>query len=171
MNWPIGACPEDDLGRAFWSLFREPQGEGGGGPLFSELSLGPDIVGAARDDRDSYAALLRFEVGGFPVCCVNFAFSVAMAAAASGNIALMVEGSRPECLLTPRVLGGREREFLDPSAPNLFIASLRRLDIGSNAVISLTMLAGVEMRYLCQNLKATAHQTLDGFCPSAATLE
>jgi hypothetical protein len=54
------------------------------------------------------AAELRFEDGGLPVCCVNFAFSVAIAAAASGNIALMVEGSRPEFRLVEAMLGFRE---------------------------------------------------------------
>ena len=89
------------------------------------------MIGAARELRLSYAALFRLDDGGFPVCWVNFAFSVAIAAAASGNIALMVDGSSPECLLTPGVVGGRVREFLLPSTLNLFIASLRRFDIGS----------------------------------------
>lgn len=100
------------------------------------LSLGVVIVGAARDERASYAALFLFEEGGFPVCCVNLAFSVAIAAAASGNIALIVEGSRPECLLVDGVADGREREFRDPSVPNLLIASLRRFDMGSGCYVS-----------------------------------
>jgi hypothetical protein len=57
---------------------------------------------------------------------------VAIAAAASGNIALIVEGSRPECLFVVEgVAGGRVKEFLEPSTLSLFIASLRRFDIGS----------------------------------------
>ena len=65
---------------------------------------------------------------------MNFAFSVAMAAAASGNMALMVDGSSPECLFVPGVGGGRVREFLEPpSTLSLSIALLRRFDIGSRA--------------------------------------
>jgi hypothetical protein len=101
--------------------------------LFSEVSAGPDIVGAAREDRGSYAALFRLEEGGFPVCWVNLAFSVAMAAAASGNIALIVEGSSPECLFVDGVAGGRANEFREPSTLSLFMASLRRLDMGSES--------------------------------------
>jgi hypothetical protein len=90
------------------------------------------MIGAVSDARGSYAALFRLEVGGFPFCCVNFAFSVAIAAAASGNIALIVEASSPECLLaSPGVLGGWVKEFLDPSTLSLFMASLRRFDTGS----------------------------------------
>jgi hypothetical protein len=44
----------------------------------------------------STARLFLLEGGGLPVCWVNLAFSVAMAAAASGNMALTVEGSRTE---------------------------------------------------------------------------
>jgi hypothetical protein len=127
----MGACPEDDFGLAAWSLLREPHGEGGSALLLSMFSAGPDMVGAAREVRASYAALFRLEDGGFPVCCVNFAFSVAIAAAASGNMAFIVEGSSPECLFAEGVAGGRVNEFLDPSTLSLFIASLRRFDIGS----------------------------------------
>lgn len=87
------------------------------------------MVGAAT-------ALLRFDEGGAPVCCVNFAFSVAMAAAASGNMALMVEGSRPDWRLPVAVLEGRTMEFLAESTFNLFMASLRRLVMGSLAAES-----------------------------------
>jgi hypothetical protein len=111
-------------------LLRDPQGEAGVWPL-SEDSAGPDMVGAAREARASYAALFRLEEGGFPVCCVNLAFSVAIAAAASGNMALIVDGSSPECLFVEGVAGGRVKEFLDPSTLSLFIASLKRFDIGS----------------------------------------
>jgi hypothetical protein len=90
------------------------------------------MLGAARDPRLSYAALLRFEDGGLPVCCVYLAFSVAMAATASGNIALIVDGSRPECRLVDGEADGRDSEFLEPSTLNLFMASLKRLDIGSS---------------------------------------
>jgi hypothetical protein len=96
------------------------------------VSAGPEMVGAAREARESYAALFRLEEGGFPVCCVNFAFSVAIAAAASGNMALIVDGSSPECLFAEGVAGGRVKEFLEPSTLSLFIASLRRFDIGSS---------------------------------------
>lgn len=77
------------------------------------------------------AALLRLEDGGFPVCCVNLAFSVAMAAAASGNMALMVDGSSPECRLVDVKVELRAKEFRVESTLSLFIASLRRLDMGS----------------------------------------
>jgi hypothetical protein len=110
------------------------QGDGGGWLLLSDASAGPDMVGAGREDRGSYAALFRLEEGGLPVCWVNLAFSVAIAAAASGNIALIVDGSRPECLLVVEgVAGGRVNELRDPSTLSLFIASLRRLDMGSCA--------------------------------------
>ena len=52
MNWPIGACPDEDLGREAWSLLREPQGDGGGWLLSFEPS-GPDMVGAASEARAS----------------------------------------------------------------------------------------------------------------------
>ena len=53
MNWPIGACPAEDLGRAAWSLLREPHGDGGGWPLLSFESEGPEMVGAASEPRAS----------------------------------------------------------------------------------------------------------------------
>jgi hypothetical protein len=90
------------------------------------------MVGAAREFRGSTAtALFRFDCGGFPVCCVNLAFSVAIAAAASGNMAFIVEGSRPDCRFTDADVDCRESEFLVESTFSLFMASLRRLDIGS----------------------------------------
>jgi hypothetical protein len=69
---------------------------------------------------------------------VNNDVRAAMAAAASGNIALIVEGSRREFLLID-VADGRESEFLDPSVLNLFIASLRRFDIGSECYVSTAL--------------------------------
>jgi hypothetical protein len=136
MNCPMGACPDDDLGLATCSLLREPHGDGGGWPLLSLESEGPEMVGAAREARVSKAALFLLEVGGAPVCCVNLAFSVAIAAAASGNIALMVVGSSPECLFVPGVVGGRAKEFLEPpSTLSLSIALLRRFDIGSRLTL------------------------------------
>ena len=91
------------------------------------------MVGAASEARASYAALFRLEDGGAPVCCVNFAFSVAIAAAASGNMALIVDGSSPECLFAPGVGGGR---FIlePPSTLSLSIALLSRFDIGSETI-------------------------------------
>ena len=93
----------------------------------------PDIVGATKELRLSTAALFRFEVGGLPVCCVNLAFSVAMAAAASGNMALMVDESSPDCRLPIEMAEFRDIEFLAESTFSLFIASLRRFDMGSGS--------------------------------------
>src|SRR4051812_38305546 len=93
-NWPMGGWPEEDLGRD-GSL--GPQGDVGFCPLGS--SLGAEMVGAASEDR-GFTMLFLAEVGGLPVCWVNFAFSVAIAAAASGNMALMVDGSRPDWRFT-----------------------------------------------------------------------
>lgn len=92
------------------------------------------MVGATRDERSPpKTALLRFEAGAFPVCWVNSAFFFAIAAAASGNMALMVEESRPEFLFAPGDGGGRPRELREPSAVVSFdIASLSRLDMGSS---------------------------------------
>jgi hypothetical protein len=74
---------------------------------------------------------------------VNLAFSVAIAAAASGNIALMVDGSRPDCLLVDGVADGLEREFLDPSTLSLFIASLKRFDIGSRTLCKYQLIGKI----------------------------
>lgn len=46
-------------------------------------------------------------------------------------MALILEGSRPDCLLAEDAAVGRDKEFLDPSTLSLFMASLSRLDIGS----------------------------------------
>ena len=66
-----------------------------------------------------------------PVCCVNSAFFLAMAAAASGNIALIVDGSRPELRLAPGDGGGRPSELRELSTFNLDMASFNRLDMAS----------------------------------------
>ena len=92
------------------------------------------MVGATREDRSPKAALLRFDVGALPVCWVYSAFFFAIAAAASGNIALIVEESNPELRLFPRLPGeggGRPNEFRDPSTFSLVIASLSRLVMAS----------------------------------------
>jgi hypothetical protein len=54
-----------------------------------------------------------------------------MAATASGNMALILSGFRPDCLLAFMAADERFREFLELSTLNLFIASLKRFDIGS----------------------------------------
>lgn len=82
--------------------------------------------------RESMAALFRFDEGELPVCWVNFAFSVAMAAAASGNMAVMVDGSSPECRFDDDMAAVREYEFRPESTFSLFIASFRRFDMGSS---------------------------------------
>lgn len=121
----MGCCPEDDLGR--FSAARWPQGVGLGCIMFSfVLSVGSDMDGATNDERSPNAALLRLDVGAFPVCWVYSAFFLAMAAAASGNIAVIVDGSNPEFLLLPGDGKGRPRECREPSFP---IASLIRFDI------------------------------------------
>ena len=89
------------------------------------------MVGAIKDARSPSAALLRFEGGALPDCCVNSAFFFAMAAAASGNIALIVEESRPELRLAPADGGGRPRELRGVSTFNLDMASLKRFDMAS----------------------------------------
>lgn len=60
---------------------------------------------------------------------MNLAFSEAIAAAASGNIELMADGSRPECRLAEGC--GCERELRAEPMFILFIASFKRLDMGS----------------------------------------
>lgn len=127
----------------------------------SGASAGPDIVGATSEVRGSYTTLFRLEDGGFPVCWVNLAFSVAMAAAASGNMALIVEGSSPECLFVEGVAGGRLKELRAPSTLSLFMASLSRLDMGSGIIVSSvkgSRSAGREP-HLCQSLLGIARQT------------
>lgn len=103
------------------------------------LSVGSDMDGATKDERSPNAALLRLEVGAFPVCCVYSAFFLAMAAAASGNIAVIVDGSSPEFLLFPGDGKGRPREWREPSLPT---ASLIRLE-----VLSELSLAALRSRF------------------------
>lgn len=95
------------------------------------LSIEADMDGATSEERSPKAALFLFEVGAFPVCCVYSAFFFAIAAAASGNIAFIVEGSSPEFRLFPGEGGGRPRELREPSTFSLFMASLRRFDMAS----------------------------------------
>lgn len=105
------------------------QGEEGGWPR--SLLSGAEIVGATNDVRSPKTALLRFDGGALPVCCVNSAFFLAMAAAASGNIALIVEESRPELRLAPGDGGGRPSELRELSTFNFDMASFNRLDMAS----------------------------------------
>ena len=85
-NWPMGACEAE----ALELLGSEPHGE------TPDPTASRESWCAAIDDRGSTAALFLLDDGGLPVCCVNLAFSVAIAAAASGNMALIVEESRTE---------------------------------------------------------------------------
>lgn len=100
--------------------------------IFSLRSLGSDIDGATSDVRSPMAALLRLEEGALPVCCVNSAFFFAMAAAASGNMALIVEGSKPEFLLLPGEGSGLPSECREVSI--LLVGSIVR---SNDALISL----------------------------------
>ena len=61
-----------------------------------------------------------------------------MAAAASGNMALMVEESSPELRLLPGDGGGRPMEFREVSTFNLDMASLKRFDIASGRTLVST---------------------------------
>lgn len=99
--------------------------------MLSLLLSGADMVGGMNDERSPNTALLRFEGGALPVCCVNSAFFLAIAAAASGNIALMVEESRPVLRLAPGDGGGRPIELRELSTFSLDIASFKRLDMAS----------------------------------------
>jgi hypothetical protein len=90
------------------------------------------MVGATNEVRSPKTALFRFDGGALPVCCVNSAFFFAIAAAASGNMALIVEESRPELRFAPGDGGGRPREFREVSILSLDIASLKRLDMASD---------------------------------------
>ena len=69
------------------------------------------MEGATNDDRSPRAVLLRLDGGAFPVCCEYSAFFFAMAAAASGNMAVMAEGSNPEFRLLAGDGNGRPTEF------------------------------------------------------------
>jgi hypothetical protein len=60
---------------------------------------------------------------------VNSAFFFAIAAAASGNMALMVDESRAELRFAPGDGGGRTKELREVSSFDM--ASLRRLDMAS----------------------------------------
>jgi len=77
--------------------------------------------------------LLRFDGGAFPVCSLKSAFCFAIAAAASGNMELIVLGSRPELRLPLGEGGGLPNacEPREPSMLSLLIASFMRDDIGS----------------------------------------
>lgn len=90
------------------------------------------MVGATNEPRSPKTALLRLEGGALPVCCVNSAFFLAIAAAASGNMALIVEESRPELRFAPGDGGGRPKELRDVSILSFDMASLKRLDMASN---------------------------------------
>lgn len=106
---------------------------------------GVEMVGATSDVRSAKTALLRFEGGGaFPVCWVNSAFFLAIAAAASGNIALIVDESRPELRLAPGEGGGRPRELRELSTFSFDIASFKRLDMASVEREERKPLAGAE---------------------------
>ena len=87
------------------------------------------MVGATREERSAKTALFRLDVE--PVCCANSAFFFAIAAAASGNIALIVEESRPEFRLALGEGGIRPSELRELSTFNFDMASLKRLDMGS----------------------------------------
>lgn len=109
MNWPIGGCwcccwPED-LGRFAPSF----QGDAGGALFSLLLSSGAEMVGAAREVR-SPTVLLRLDAGATPTTSVNSAFCLAMAAAASGNMRLIWDVSKPELRFpAPGDGGGRPR--------------------------------------------------------------
>lgn len=130
-NWPMGVWDEPALEDVAASP-PLPQGDAVE-PTFPSLEseVAPAILDPVIPVRGSMARLLRFDEGGFPVCWVNLAFSVAMAAAASGNMALIVEASRPECRLVDDMVELRANEFRAESTLSLFMASLSRLDIGS----------------------------------------
>ena len=99
-------------------------------------SLPADMPGPGTDNRSPIAWLFRFGTG-LPVCWAYSAFCCAIAAAASGNMALMAEGSICEFLFAPAgETGARETEFRVFSTLSLAIASLIRLDIGSAGMVS-----------------------------------
>lgn len=63
----MGCWPEDDLGRLSAGLW--PQGVGDGWTRLSlAVSVGSEIDGATIEVLSPNTALLRLEVGGFPVC-------------------------------------------------------------------------------------------------------
>ncbi len=88
-------------------------------------------MGATNDARSLKTALFLLDGGALPVCWVNSAFFFAMAAAASGNMALIVDESRPELRLAPGEGGGRPREFRELSTLSFDMASFKRLDMAS----------------------------------------
>ena len=65
---------------------------------------------------------------------MNLAFSVAIAAAASGNMALIVDGSSPEWRFTDPMVDVRTNEFRAESTLSLLMASLSRVDMGSDVL-------------------------------------
>lgn len=76
-------------------------------PFFLGTSSdGPEMVGAVGKEARSPAALLRLDFGAVPVVFWNSAFWSSMALAASGNMDLMVLGSRPEFRFVPPGEGG-----------------------------------------------------------------
>lgn len=83
----------------------------------------------------SPTALFRFDCGATPVVFSNSAFWSSMAFAASGNMDLMVCGSRPEFRLAPPGDAGgfppNPNDARYPSTFNLFMASFILDDIGS----------------------------------------
>lgn len=95
------------------------------------------MLSSEADIEGPPMVLFRFVTGTFPVCCVYSAFCFAIAAAASGNMELMVLGSRPELRLAPGDGGGfpKPNEFREPSMLSLLMASLMRADIGSTRLL------------------------------------
>jgi hypothetical protein len=80
----------------------------------------------------------------------------------------MVDGSRPDCLLVEGVADGRESEFLDPSTLSLFIASLKRFDIGSGHNVNVNSWeTSPKTAHLCRSSQVTARLTWDGSSPFA----
>ena len=100
--------------------------------LFSFLSSGAEMVGATKELR-SPTVLLRLEAGATPVMSVNSAFCFAIAAAASGNMRLIMAWSRPELRFAPGDGGGRPRaiELRFSLVLSLLMASLNFCVIGS----------------------------------------
>ena len=93
------------------------------------------MVGVASEPRST--VLLRFDGGGLPVCWAYSARFCAIAAAASGNMALMVDVSSPELRLLPAGdIGDLPVVLRELSTFNFDIASLSRLDMASGGHVS-----------------------------------